>query len=107
MAIQVENGDRIWQNLLKSKYLRSRTITQVQRKPRDSHFWSSLMWVKDLFLSLGQFRLNDGRNIWFWEDRWLGNYTLQHQYPSFYAITHWKNASVASVFSTLLPLFVA
>jgi hypothetical protein len=64
------------------------------------------MRVKDLFLSLGHFRLNDGRNIQFWEDRWLGNYTLQHQYPSFYAITHWKNASVASVFSTI-PLNIS
>jgi hypothetical protein len=31
------------------------------------------MRVKDLFLSLGHFKLNGGRNIWFWEDRWLAS----------------------------------
>jgi hypothetical protein len=72
------------------------------KEVRSSHFWSGLMRVKDSFLSLGHFKLNDGRNIWFWKDRWLGNFTLQHQYPSLYPISHWKNASVASFFSTIL-----
>jgi hypothetical protein len=59
------NEDGIWQNLLKRKYLKTQMISQVQRKPRDSHFSSGLVRVKDSFLSLGHFRLNDGRNIRF------------------------------------------
>jgi hypothetical protein len=39
--------------MLRRKYLRTQTITHVQKKPRDSHFWSGLMNVKDSFLSLG------------------------------------------------------
>jgi hypothetical protein len=48
----------------------------VQKKSGDSQFWKDLMRVKDLFLSLGHFKLNDGSNLLFWEDRWLGNFTL-------------------------------
>jgi hypothetical protein len=76
------------------------------KKPGDLHFWSGLMRIKDSFLSLGHFKLNDERNLWFWEDRWLGNFTLQHQYSSLYAITSRKNASVAMVFS-MIPLNIS
>jgi hypothetical protein len=33
------------------------------------------MNVKESFLSLGHFQLNNGGNILFWEDKWLGNST--------------------------------
>jgi hypothetical protein len=59
------------------------------------------MKVKETFLSLGHLKLNNGENIRFWEDRWLGNFTLQQQYPPLYAITRRKNVSVSSVFSTI------
>jgi hypothetical protein len=87
--------------MLKKKYLRSQTITHVQKKPGNSQFWSGLMKVKNSFLSLGHFKLNNGMNIGFWEDMWLGNFTLQQQYPSLYTITCWKNVSVASIFGTI------
>jgi hypothetical protein len=40
--------------------VKSQTISHVQKKPGDSHFWSGLMTVKDSFLSLGIFMLNNG-----------------------------------------------
>jgi hypothetical protein len=95
------NKDGLWQHILKRKYLRTQTITHVQKKSGDSHFWSGLMNVKEPFLDLGHFQLNNGGNIHFWEDRWLGNFTLCQQFPSLYAITHWRNVSVATVFSTV------
>jgi hypothetical protein len=44
-------------------------IAGTEKKPRDSHFLSGLMKVKETFLSLGCFHLNDGHNIRFWEDK--------------------------------------
>jgi hypothetical protein len=44
------NEEGIWQNLLRRKYLSNKTLTQVKRKPGDSHFWAGLMEVKDQFL---------------------------------------------------------
>jgi hypothetical protein len=54
--------------MLRRKYLRTHTITHMQRKSGDSHFWSGLMKVKESFLSLGHMKLNNGENIYFWED---------------------------------------
>jgi hypothetical protein len=93
------NKDGLWQNMLRPKYLRTQTIVQVQRKPGDS---SDLMRVKESFLSLGHFKLNNGENIRFWKDKWMGNVTLQQQFPSLYPIAYRKNVTVTSVFRTIL-----
>jgi hypothetical protein len=58
------------------KYLRHYTIGKVERKPGDSHFWSGLMKAKEAFLMYGSFSLNNGKQIRFWEDKWLGSYSF-------------------------------
>ncbi|XP_062193487.1 uncharacterized protein LOC133896859 [Phragmites australis] len=65
------NEDGMWQQLLRRKYLKNKTIGEVKWKPGDSHFWSGLMKVKDQFLRLGSFHLNNGFQIRFWEDTWV------------------------------------
>ena len=58
--------------MLRRKYLRDRTITQVEYMTGDSHFWAGLMKVKRDFLRFGRFNLGDGSQVRFWEDVWLG-----------------------------------
>jgi hypothetical protein len=50
---------------LKIKYLRDKTLTQVQHMPGDSQFWAGLMKVKDEFLSMSRFDLDDGSQVRF------------------------------------------
>jgi hypothetical protein len=96
----------MWQQILKRKYFRNKTIGEVQVKPGDSHFWSGLMKIKELFLSHGRFVTNRGINVRFWEDKWLGDFSLEHRFPSLYYITRRKHATVANVLSST-PLNVS
>jgi hypothetical protein len=64
------NEDGIWQQVLKKKYLKGRMLSQVEKKNGNSHFWADLMEVKDLVLQRGRFRVQDGSQTRFWEDRW-------------------------------------
>jgi hypothetical protein len=80
------NSEGEWQQLIKNKYLRSKTIIQVTRKPGDSQFWSGLMNVKEHFFNMGNFDVHDGRQTRLWEDSWLGTTRLKHQYPNLYNI---------------------
>jgi hypothetical protein len=43
------NEEGIWQDILKKKYLKGKTLAQVEKKKGDSHFWSGLMDVKNIF----------------------------------------------------------
>jgi len=50
----------MWKDLIKNKYLKNKTLSQVEKKGGVSHFWASFMGVKDQFINLGWFRLNNG-----------------------------------------------
>jgi hypothetical protein len=94
------NSDGTWQQLLKNKYLGDKSITQVGRKSGHSHFWSGLINIKDQFLCLGSFTLQDEKQIRFWEDKWLGANMLRDEYPNLYNIVRRKTATVADIFRT-------
>jgi hypothetical protein len=55
------------------------------------------MRVKEDFFNIGFFKIGDGSTIQFWEDIWLGESPLAHQYTSLYNIVQWKNVLVANV----------
>jgi hypothetical protein len=94
------NSEGKWQQLIKNKYLSSKTLTQVSRKPRDSQFWSGLMNVKKDFFNMGFFNVHDGRQTRLWKDSWLDTTPLKQQYPNLYNIVRRRNATVANIFSS-------
>jgi hypothetical protein len=100
------NDDGIWQQLLKNKYLRDKTLTEVQYMSGDSQFWAGLMKVKDEFLSMGRFDLGDGSQVRFWEDSWITPHPFKTLFPSLYNIVRKKSVSVRTVLS-MTPLNVA
>jgi hypothetical protein len=59
------------------------------------------MKLKDDFFERGSFIIGNGENACFWEDTWLGNSPLAHQYPSLYNIVQRKQVSVANVMSQM------
>jgi hypothetical protein len=64
------------------------------------------MNVKNDFLSMGSFIMQDGKEIKFWEDIWLGDTTLKVQYPNLFHIVRRKSATVAEILS-VRPLNVS
>ena len=52
------NEEEMWQDLLRNNYVRNKTFSQVNKKACDSHFWSSLMGVKNYFLTSREVQTN-------------------------------------------------
>lgn len=50
----------------------------------DSHFWTSLLKVKDIFYQHCKKVIGDGKNIRFGEDWWVGDKSLKFSYPRLY-----------------------
>ena len=55
------------------------------------------MRVKGDFFEHGFFNIGNGQSTRFWEDIWLGDTPLAHQYPSLYNIVRHKHVRVANV----------
>ena len=86
----------MWQQLLCNKYLKYKTLAQVEIKPNDSPFWKDLMHVKDDFFKRGYFKIADCTTVRFWEDVWMGDVPLSHQYPALDNIVQHKNVLVST-----------
>ena len=76
------------------------------KKDQVTHIFGRVMKVKDKFLNLGSFQLNNGENIRFWKYKWLGNFTLSQHYLSLYNIARKKHISIATVFNSI-PLNIS
>jgi hypothetical protein len=100
------NEDGVWQQMLRKKYLKGKTLSQVEKQKGDSHFWCGLLEVKNMVLQRGRFQVQDGSQTRFWEDLWLGREPLRVKYPALYNLVKKKNLTVAQVLSTT-PLNVS
>jgi hypothetical protein len=99
-----ENG--LWQDILRKKYLKNQTLTQVQKKSGDSQFWQGLMDVKEQFLSRGRLVVHDGSQTRLWEDLWIGSERLMDKFSSLYNIVRKRGATVTDV-SSSIPLKIS
>jgi hypothetical protein len=90
----------------RNKYLRHKTITQVEYMPGYYHFWSGLMKIKNDLLRMGKFTGGDGSQTRFWDNTWIDNTPFKSHNPSLYKIVWKKSATVATVLRSN-PLNVA
>jgi len=61
-------SEATWTQILRSKYLHSKTLSQVTARPTDSPFWKGLMRVKSAFFNRTKFIIGNGTNTRFWGD---------------------------------------
>jgi hypothetical protein len=63
------------------------------------------MLAKESFQMFGSFLLQDGSQIRFWEDCWIGVQSFEKEYPNLYNLVRNKNEVVAKIMSGI-PLNV-
>jgi len=96
----------MWHKLLRNKYVKDKAVGSCVKKTTNSHFWKSLMNVKDTFLSFGSFKVKDGTQTRFWVDTWLGNQALTDKFPGLFNIVRRKQDYGAKVLSSI-PLNIS
>jgi hypothetical protein len=64
------------------------------------------MTAKESFQLLGYFKVRNGKQVRFWEDCWMGNKSLEKEFPNLYNLVQNKNIVVAKVLETI-PLNVS
>lgn len=57
--LSTEN-DAMWAQILRAKYLQTKTLSQVSVRPTDSPFWKGLMKVKQAFFNRMRFAIGNG-----------------------------------------------
>lgn len=91
----------MWVQILRNKYLHSKSLAQVTVRPTDSPFWKGLIRMKVTFFQRVDFVVGNGTTTRFWEDIWLGETPLTLQHLSLYNIEQRKEAYVATILNSV------
>jgi hypothetical protein len=60
LLFKILTEEGMWQELLRNKYLKNRTLSHIEANPTDSPFWKGLMRVKHDFIERGFFEVGNG-----------------------------------------------
>jgi hypothetical protein len=60
---KILSEEGMWQQLLCNKYLKNKTLAQVEVRQTDSPLWKGLMHVKENFFKRGSFKVGDGKSL--------------------------------------------
>jgi hypothetical protein len=91
---KLEKEDGLWQEIIKSKYLRRGTVGSVTHKIGDSPVWKDLLKVKNIYLKGRTVNVRNGRGTSFWTDTWLNDKPLCYLFPILFSLCADKNISV-------------
>jgi hypothetical protein len=83
---KLETHDGLWQQIIKAKYLKNKSVASVKVRMQDSPGWKTLMKVRDYYFAGRKVILNGGDLVRFCIDPWLDNAALCDSYPALFDI---------------------
>lgn len=78
---RLDSEERLWQNIVRAKYLQRDTISSVNHRIDDSHVWAALLKVKPIYLAGRQLKVKNGNLAPFSLINALGDKALRETYP--------------------------
>ncbi|RLN34680.1 putative retroelement [Panicum miliaceum] len=91
----MKGSEGVWFKLLQAKYMRNGKSFFTSSSRGSSQFWQGLHKVKHLFKWGALFKVKDGEKVSLWEDSWVNDSPLKHQFPSLYAFCEDPLATIA------------
>jgi hypothetical protein len=95
----LETEEGLWQEIVKKKYIKQSPICLIQEKMSDSPLWKDLLKIRQVYLKGREYKINNGKSVSFWLDRWLEDEPLCVIYPTLFDSCSNKRISVYEVWS--------
>ena len=94
---KLEREEGLWQQIVTYKYMRDKTIYDVNHGLNDSPMWSDLLKVKDIYLQGRNMQIGNGEKTCFWFDTWLYSEPLCITAPVLFELCENKYVTVSQV----------
>ncbi|WMV14124.1 hypothetical protein MTR67_007509 [Solanum verrucosum] len=87
----------IWKEVIIAKHGRlNQWCSNITTLPYGVGLWKSIRMLWDTFDQNAYFELGNGLLLKFWTDKWLGNTTLQEDFPDLFRIAQDPNSVIAN-----------
>lgn len=60
---KIETGQDLWQEIVQKKYIGTKTLWQLKKKPMNSSAWNDLIKVRDLYVKRTVMLIGDGKKL--------------------------------------------
>jgi hypothetical protein len=94
---KLENGEGLWQEIVKKKYKIKGGIATLRYNPKNSPVWNDMIRIKDYYLAGRQIIIGNGLDTDFWRDPWCGPVALKEKFSSMFDICNEQTGSVAEM----------
>jgi hypothetical protein len=91
---KVENGEGIWQGIIRKKNLAKGPIALLTKSPKNSPVWNDILKVKHVYLKGRAMIVGNGKSTSFLHDRWCGLVFLTDKFPRLYEISKEQKCTV-------------
>lgn len=93
--LETQNG--VWQDIVRARYLRNRTVAEVGPRFSDSPCWKALLKVKEIYMVGRKITVESGNIARVWKDSINGLPPFQEQYPQLFDICNIPGCTVNQV----------
>jgi hypothetical protein len=94
MVVESRYLEGLWQDIVKAKYLRNKTVASVQSRFNDSPCWKALLKVKYTYMIGTKVVLGNGDTCRLWKDPFLDNIPLWEKFPNLFDLCQTPNVSL-------------
>jgi hypothetical protein len=92
---RLETEEGLWQEIVKYKYLKNKSIHEVSHRLNDSPIWADLLKVKDIYLQGRSVSFGKGNLTRFWLEPWVYKDPLYLSAPLLFELCENKEITVA------------
>jgi hypothetical protein len=86
----------LWEKIIKSKYLRNKTVATVTPRFNDSPCWKAILKVKDTYFAGRKVLLNNGNITMLWKDPIMGEQPFRDKFPVLFNLCQVQDCTVKS-----------
>jgi hypothetical protein len=91
------DNDKLWKQIIDHKYRVDNPNIFYCSTNGVSPFWKGVLWAAKAAKMGYQWKVENGRNIMFWEDHWFGSSSLAIQYWELYCLANEQFTTLANL----------
>lgn len=91
---KLETQEGLWQQIIKARYFKNKTVSSIKTRVSDSPCWKSIMKVKELYMAGRRIMIGKGDLARVWKDVMYENKPLCDHYRELFSICHNQECTV-------------
>lgn len=92
---KLETKDGLWQQIIRARYFKNKTVANIRSRFSDSPCWKAIMKVKETYMAGRAVKVNSGNLARVWHEPWIDAVPLCEKFPVLFSICQDQDETIA------------